>query len=214
MIRRIAGFAGLAGLVATSMTVTLQAQEVAPRSHTTGLLIGFGAQSNVIGHDPSGARSRDSDIGGQSITLGYGFSPRWALQAQIGRAFYKNSDGRNDWAGSMDLDVHRNFRTATSRIVPFALLGVSSRMLAARYPSPTTADATYNGFGAHLMPNLGGGASFYLARSVALRTSATVNVGKFDVRATDGSERSSLRVLSPRLSLGLMLTPGAWTKRK
>ena len=213
MNRRFAGIAGL--LAASGMAATLHAQDVVPRSHTTGLLIGVGAQSNVIGHHPGRERSRDSDIGGQSVTIGYGFSPKWALQAQIGRAFYKNSDGGNDWAGSSDLEVHRNFRSsAASRFVPFALLGVSSRMLAARYPSPTTPGATYNGFGPTILPNLGGGASFYLARSIALRTSASVNVGKFDIRSPNGTESSSLRVLSPRLSLGLLVTPGAWTKRK
>ena len=212
----IAGIAGIAGLIAAaSLAGTLHAQHVVPRSHTTGLLIGVGAQSKVIGQDPGGARSPDSDAGGQSITIGYGFSPRWALQAQIGRAVYKNSDGGNDWSGSADLELHRNFRSsAASRFVPFALVGVSSRTLAARYPSPTTPGATYDGFGPHLLPNLGGGANFYLARSIALRTSASVNVGKFDIRAADGTERAALRVLSPRLSLGLMVSPGAWTRRK
>ena len=212
MNRRFAGIAGL--LAASGMAATLQAQETAPRSHTTGLLIGVGAQSNVIGHYPRGERSRDSDIGGQSITIGYGFSPRWALQAQIGRAFFRNSGGGTDWAGSTDLEVQRNFPSAASRFVPFALVGVSSRTLAARYPSPTTPGATFNGLSSTILPNLGGGASVYLARSIALRTSASVNVGKFNTRSADGTVSSGLHVLTPRLSLGLLVTPGAWTKRK
>jgi hypothetical protein len=207
-------FGSIAVVLALSVAATLHAQSVVPRSHTTGLLIGVGAQSNVIGHSPGSERSRDSNIGGQSLTVGYGFTPTWALQAQIGRAFYKNSGGGTDWAGSIDLEVHRNFRSTASRFVPFALAGVSNRTFAMSGSSPTTPGAAYNGMGFQYLPNVGGGASLFLARSVAIRTSASVNFGKFNATSTDGARSSSFGVMAPRLSLGVLLTPGAWTKQK
>jgi hypothetical protein len=211
MNRRVAGIAGL--VLASSMAVTVQAQDASSRSHTTGLLIGVGAESNVIGQYPGAAPSRDSNIGGQTLTIGYGFTPRWALYGQLGRAFYKNSDGGNDWAGSIDLAVHRHFRSSASRFVPFALAGVSSRTLARSGTSPENPSKTYNGLGFSMMPNVGAGANLYLTRSLALTTSASMNFGKFDNRAAEGTTSSSLRVTTPRLSLGVLLTPGAWVKR-
>jgi hypothetical protein len=211
MGRRIAGIAGL--VVASSMAVSLQAQDIASRSHTTGLLIGFGAESNVIGQYPGAAPSRDSNTGGQMLTIGYGFTPTWALYAQIGRGYYKNSEGGTDWAGSADLAVRRHFRATTSRFVPFALAGVSSRTLASLGTSPTRPGATYNGLSSSTMPNVGAGANMYLARSVALTTSASMNVGRFYGASDHGSRQSSVRVTTPRLSLGVLVAPGAWLKK-
>jgi hypothetical protein len=208
MSRRFAAIAGL--VVASSMAVSLQAQNAAPRAHTTGLLIGVGAESNVIGQYPGASPSRDSNLGGQVLTLGYGFTPRWALQAQIGRAFYKNSAGGNDWAGNIDLGVRRSFRSNASRFVPFALAGVSSRTLASSGSSTANPGTTYNGLSFRYLPNVGAGANVHLARSVALTTSASMNFGRFDSRSADGTTSSSLRVTTPRLNLGVLLTPGAW----
>ena len=211
MNRRIAQVAGL--LVASSIAMSLQAQDVAPRAHTTGLLIGVGAETNVIGQYPGREPGRDANIGGHNLTIGYGFTPRWALYAQVGRAFYKNSAGGDDWAGSIDLAVRRHFRATTSRFVPFALAGVSSRTLALSGSSSANPGTTSNGLGFRYMPNLGAGANLYLARSVALTTSASMNFGKFDSRSADGAASSSLRVTTPRLSLGVLITPGAWLKK-
>jgi len=176
---------------------SLAAQSGSQRTHTTGVLVGIGAEANVISAGPGGGSSTNQHVQGTGVVLGYGVTPSWALYLNAGWGDFLTSSGNTMWAGSVDIGARYHFRPRAGVLVPFLQAGLSNRAFSqdAR-PSSYSAQTTgYLSF--QYLPAFGGGLNVYLRPSLALSGSGMWSA-------------SSKGLATPRLHLGLLLSPGAW----
>jgi hypothetical protein len=85
-------FAGLP-FVCCAVATTLAAQTESTRTHTTGLLLGVGAEANVISTLPGSRSTTNGHVQGKGIVLGYGLTPAWALYMNAGWGDFLTSGG-------------------------------------------------------------------------------------------------------------------------
>ena len=177
--------------------IALAAQSGAPRTHTTGVLVGIGAEANVISAHPGIATSPNQHVPGTGIVLGYGVTPSWALYLNAGWGDFLTSRGNRMWAGSVDIGARYHFRPWAGALVPFLQAGLSNRAFS-QDALPSSYSAQTTGFlSFQYLPAFGGGLNAYLTPSLALSGSGMWSA-------------SSKGLTSPRLHLGLLLSPGAW----
>jgi hypothetical protein len=190
-MRNISGpFAGLVTMIGVASA------SLAAQTHTTGVLLGVGLEANVITAYPGRPSTTNGHVGGKGIVLGYGMTPSWAIYLDAGWGQFLTSGGNTTRAGSADLGARYHFRPRGKIVVPFLQAGISARKLSEDMPS-TTRPPTENLMGSRYLPAFGGGLSAYVMPSAALSGSATWTA------SSDG-------LASPRLHLGLLLSPGAW----
>ena len=182
-----------------AMAATLAAQTEPAKTHTTGLLLGIGAEANVVSTQPGSTSSTNAHVQGKGIVLGYGLTPAWALYLNAGWGEFLTSGGNTTRAGSVDFGTRYHFRPRGSVFVPFLQGGISNHTFSRDVPR-STGTTSVNVMSYRYLPALGGGMNAYVAPSMALSGSATWS-------ATAGG------LASPRMHLGLLLSPGAWRAR-
>jgi hypothetical protein len=185
-------------LVFGASATSLAAQAGSPRTHTTGLLAGFGVEANVISAQPGSVSSSNRHVQGTGIMLGYGVTPAWAVYLNAGWGDFLTSAGNTTVSGSVDLGARYHFRPLAGVLVPFLQGGLSNRAFSQDVPS-SVRPPTVNLMSSRYLPALGGGLNVYLTPSVALSGSGMWSA-------------SSKGLASPRLHLGLLLSPGAWRR--
>ena len=177
---------------------SLAAQAGSPRTHTTGLLVGVGAETNVISAQPGSVSSSNRHVQGTGIMFGYGVTPAWALLLNAGWGEFLTSGGNTTMSGSVDLSARYHFRPQAGVLVPFLQGGLSNRAFSQDVPS-SVRPPTVNLMSSRYLPAFGGGLNVYLTPSLALSGSGMWSA-------------SSKGLASPRLHLGLLLSPGAWRR--
>ena len=189
------------GLLVGMGTITspVVAQSAPTRTHTTGLLLGYGAEANVVSAQPGVASSANQHVGGRGVTLGYGFTRRWALYANAGWGGFLTSGNSSTGVASADVGARYHLPVLARVVVPFLQGGVSSRALSADVMSQRTGQRV-NAMTWQTLPAFGGGANVHVTSSVALSGMSTWSA-------------SSAGVASPRLHLGVLLAPGAWGRK-
>lgn len=177
---------------------SLAAQGGSPRTHTTGLLVGVGAEANVISARPGSVSSSNRHVQGTGIMLGYGVTPTWAVYLDAGWGDFLTSGGNTTVSGSVDLGARYHFRPRAGVLVPFLQGALSNRAFSQDVPS-SVSPPTVNLMSSRYLPAFGGGLNAYLTPSLALSGSGMWSA-------------SSTGLASPRLHLGLLLSPGAWIR--
>lgn len=174
------------------------AQERASRTHTTGLLLGYGTETNVVTSQPGVPSSANEHGVGQGLTLGYGFTRHWAAYINAGGGGFVTTRANRTGVGSVDLGARYHAPTVFRVITPFLQGGLSSRTLS-RDRVDVSTGRVENGIAWRTMPAFGGGANVHVTRGLAVTGMSTWG-------ATSGG------IASPRLHVGVLLLPGAWRR--
>jgi len=174
------------------------AQDRVSRTHTTGLLLGYGTETNVVTTQPGLPSSANEHVVGQGITLGYGFTRQWAAYINAGWGGFETTAANRTGVGSVDLGARYHAPTVLRVITPFLQGGLSSRTLSRDRVDASTGRVE-NGMSWRTMAAFGGGANVHVTRGLAVTGMATWG-------ATSGG------VASPRLHVGVLLMPGAWRR--
>lgn len=186
---------GAAGVVLACLPSLVSAQAAPALTHTTGLLVGYGAEGNVVSKLPGATSSANEHVAGQGITIGYGFTRTWAVYASAGRGSFVTSRGNTTKTGSMDLGARYHLPVVARRVVPFVQGGVSNRAFSADAIDRRTGQA-YSALSWGYFPALGGGANVHLTSAMAISGTSTWTA-------------TSHGLASPRLHAGVLFTPGA-----
>lgn len=184
-----------AGVVLACLPSLVSAQSAPARTHTTGLLVGYGAEGNVVSKLPGATSSANQHVGGQGITIGYGFTRSWAVYASTGWGDFQTSAGNRTGSGSTDLGARYHLPVVARRVVPFVQGGVSNRAFSADVIADRDG-RPYSALSWGYFPALGGGANVHLTSVMAVSGSSTWTA------TSDG-------LASPRLHIGVLFTPGA-----
>lgn len=178
--------------------VAQQGPERVGRTHTTGLLLGYGTEANVITSQPGAASSDNEHVVGHGITLGYGFTRRWAAYLNAGWGGFETTAGNRTGAGSIDVGARYHLPTVGRVITPFLQGGLTSRTLSSDILNSRTG-AVDNAMGWRTMPAFGGGANVHVTRSLAISGMSTWGA-------------TSTGIANPRVHLGVLLLPGTWRR--
>ncbi|QJR37634.1 outer membrane beta-barrel protein [Gemmatimonas groenlandica] len=178
--------------------VAQQRPERVERTHTTGLLLGYGTETNVITSQPGAASSDNEHVVGHGITLGYGFTRRWAAYLNAGWGGFETTAGNRTGAGSIDLGARYHLPTVGRVISPFLQGGLASRALSVDALNSRTGFVD-NVLGWRSMAAFGGGANVHVTRSLAISGMSTWGA------TSDG-------IANPRVHLGVLLLPSAWRR--
>ncbi len=174
------------------------AQERVTRTHTTGLFVGYGTETNVVTSRPGASSSSNEHVVGQGLTLGYGFTRQWAAYLSAGWGGFETTASNRTSVGSVDLGARYHLPTVGRRITPFLQGGIANRSLSADLPDARTG-AVGNALSWSTMAAFGAGANVHVTRSIAVSGMSTWG-------ATSGG------IANPRIHLGIMLLPGAWRR--
>jgi len=198
----------LALVIATPALAQSTTDPVA-RTHTSRLSLGLGVNGTAIKGD--GADEGRSG-GGLSFSLGWGFTPKIALVADLAGASMDAGDGERYGLGHGDLTARFSFPRAEHAFVPFVEAGLTGRAAVERdvtivddQGNPQTGDLSISGTGF----TLGGGAQYFLTPSLALGASLKWTTGEFS-RATFQNttvEGYKTDANSTRFTLGLSWHP-------
>lgn len=165
------------------------------RTHTTGLLLGYGVEENVVSTRPGASSASNQHVGGRGVTLGYGFTRNWTSYANVGWGDFLTSGGNRTSVGSADLGVRYHLPVVGRVAVPFLQGGVSSRTFSADAVDFRTGQP-FSAASGRTLPAFGGGANVHVSPSVAVSGMSTWSA-------------SRQGLASPRLHLGVLFTPGA-----
>ncbi len=182
----------------SSLALPAAAQERVARTHTTGLLLGYGTEANVVTSQPGVRSTANEHVVGQGLTLGYGFTRRWAAYINAGWGGFETTRSNRTGVGSVDLGARYHAPTVFRVITPFLQGGLSSRTLSRDRVDASTG-LVENGMSWRTMTAFGGGANLHVTRSFAVTGMSTWG-------ATSGG------IASPRLHVGVLLLPGAWRR--
>lgn len=182
----------------SALALPALAQERVSRTHTTGLLIGYGTETNVVTTQPGVPSSANEHVVGQGITLGYGFTRQWAAYINAGWGGFETTRSNRTGVGSVDLGARYHAPTVLRVITPFLQGGLSSRTLSRDRVDASTGRVE-NGMSWRTMAAFGGGANVHVTRGLAVTGMSTWG-------ATSGG------IASPRLHVGVLLMPGAWRR--
>jgi hypothetical protein len=172
----------------------------AQKAGGTGGFIGAGLEGNEIAAAPGAVSRENASVTGASLTLGYGFTPTWALYAHIGKANFVSAEGNQTWAGSFGIGVRAHVRSFSPTVVPFLQAGIANRVLSRDYAFSGSTQATMSG---HYLSSAGAGVNVRVLPGIALSGSTLWSAGRF----SDASGQS-FRITKPLLQLGLVLSPG------
>lgn len=174
------------------------AQERAGRTHTTGLMLGYGTETNVVTSQPGVPSTANEHVVGQGLTLGYGFTRQWAAYINAGWGGFQTTGGNRTGVGSVDIGARYHAPTVFRVITPFLQGGLSSRTLS-RDRLEASTGRVEDGMSWRTLAAFGFGANVHVTRSLALTGMSTWG-------AMSGG------IASPRLHVGVTLLPGAWRR--
>ena len=181
------------------------------KAQTSRLFLGLGVNGATLKGD--GADEGRSG-GGLSFSLGWGFTPKIALVADLAGASMDGGDGERYGLGHADLAARFSLARAGHAFVPFVEAGLTGRAAVQRdvtilddQGNPQTGDLSISGTGF----TLGGGAQYFVAPSLALGASLKWTTGQFS-RATFQNttvEGYEIDANSTRFTFGLSWYPMA-----
>jgi hypothetical protein len=164
-----------------------------------GGFIGVGLERNEIATAPGAVSRENASVTGASLTLGYGFTPTWALYAHVGKGNFVTSAGDQTWAGSFGIGVRAHLRAIGPTVVPFLQAGIANRVLSRDFAFLGNTEATMS---SRYLPSAGAGVNLRVLPSLALSGSTLWSAGSF----SDAAGRS-FRVTKPLLHLGVVFSP-------
>jgi hypothetical protein len=158
-------------------------------------MLGFGVDGNVVSTRPGAVSTSNEHVGGRGVTIGYGFTPRWAAYGHVGWGGFLTSGGNRTGVGSADVGARYHLPMLARVVVPFVQAGVSSRSFSSDVYS-TRAGQMVSVLSWQTLPAFGGGANVRLSPNVALSGMSTWGA-------------STAGLASPRLHLGVLLSTGS-----
>ncbi len=166
-------------------------------SRTKGLFIGLDAEGNGLQTNMAGSSVESG--AGAGVVLGYGFTRRLSLYADVSDAQMNATAGGTYMLGNADFGARVHFRSGHV-IVPFIELGATARQV-----STTQSGVTYtaNGIGG----SAGLGFNIYFMRAVALSTAADWSMGNINNYQVDNLVGSSVSAMTARVHVGLVWFP-------
>ena len=167
-------------------------------SRTKGLFIGLDAEGNGLQTNIAGSSVESG--AGAGVVLGYGFTRRLSLYADVSDAQMNATAGGTYMLGNADFGARVHFRSGHV-IVPFIELGATARQV-----STTQSGVTYtaNGIGG----SAGLGFNIYFMRAVALSTAADWSMGNINNYQVDNLVGgSSVSAMTARVHVGLVWFP-------
>jgi hypothetical protein len=208
MLRSIRYLALILASTATFASVA-SAQGGAPRSNTTGLLLGAALSGAAI--DSDDFESEPSSGGGIELQLGWGFSPLFTLLMAGNGAVLDSEDGDDEFVlVHFDLLARFNFRSPGNAFVPYVEGGISARVagqddvLLEDEDEPVNLEISGAGF------TLGGGFHYFVTPALALGANLRITSGEFDTIKIDNitvDDAFEIDATSTRLNLGLTWYP-------
>jgi Outer membrane protein beta-barrel domain len=171
-------------------------------SRSDKFFIGFGIDGNGMSTNQSGSNRVNESGGGGSLTLGWGFSPRWSIYGEMSGADMKADGGGTYGLAHVDLGARVHFRAGPNTVVPFLQFGVTGRGMSQNYLGN---DLRASGGGV----SFGGGLNAHINPAMAFSTAVTWTVGKFSSYQVNGVSvgGGSVDATSARLHLGLVFFP-------
>ena len=196
-------------LVTATPAMAQSVTDPSAKAQTSRLSLGVGVNGTAIkGDDADEGRSG----GGLSFSLGWGFTPRIAVVADLAGASMDAGGEERYGLGHADLAARFSFPRAEHAFVPFVEAGLTGRAAVQRnvtivddQGNPQTGDLSISGTGF----TLGGGAQYFVAPSLALGASLKWTTGEFS-RATFQNttvEGYKIGANSTRFTLGLSWHP-------
>jgi len=190
----------LAGTVMTLFLAALPAAaqlEEGPRTSPTGLSVGLFGSSASLTLVEDGSTSFG---GGMGLSLGYGFTPGFALHASTSGALLKPSAGDSQLLGHVDLEARFTFADEARAWAPHLALGVGARTASQGPLDDGNGPTEWHG-----NPGLtaGGGLSYFLTPAVSLDLALRYSFGnlkRMSCPEGEGTVRSC--ATSTRLNLG------------
>lgn len=187
-----------------STTAAQRAEDMVPRSTSTGFFIGFGLEGNGLVPTGNGFASATESGAGGGLVIGYGFNPRWSLYGTFSGASMESVDFVGNYGlGHFDLGTRIHFLAGEHRVVPFIQAGLSGRAMSADFASGfRTTRITASGAGLAF----GGGLNAHFTPRFAFSGGVTWMVGDFTKYEVNGVDigGSSMGATSARVHLGLI----------
>jgi opacity protein-like surface antigen len=189
----------LACALAVAAASPAMAQSTDPefvRSNTSGLMIGLGLNGSAISGDDFSSETESG--GGLDLEFGWGFTPQFALVADLSGASIDSQDAGSYTLGHFDLAARYSFAKSSRALIPYLEAGVTGRAV-------SQDDATLSGAGF----SFGGGAQYFLAPSWSLGASLKWTAGKFTQAEVDGETIDDLDIqaTSARFRMGVSWYP-------
>jgi hypothetical protein len=180
----------------------------APRSNTTGLLLGAALSGASI--DSDDIESEPSSGGGFELQLGWGFTPLFTLLAAANGSVLESDNVDDRFVlVHFDLLARFSFRSPNNAFVPYVEGGISGRVAgqedAVLDDEDDRVDLELSGGGF----TLGGGFHYFVTPVLALGANLRVTAGEFDTIKFGNVSVEGLEIdaTSTRLSLGLTWYP-------
>lgn len=121
---RAALCATISALFVSALPATVQAQD---KSRSQGFFVGGGYEGNGVVFEDQDSSESGAGFG---VTVGYGFTPNFALYGQFSGASIESDEGDDYGLGHFDFGARVHFLAPAHRVVPFVQAGISSRALA------------------------------------------------------------------------------------
>lgn len=194
--------AALAAIVLSAAPVAAQTPAA---SSTKGFFIGAHLNGSEVTFDEADFEEESSNGGGLGLQLGYGFTPQFALFADLTAAGLEDETA----FGHFDFGVRYAFTSPTRRWVPSIDAAITGRVLArddAEFEGET-ADVELFGGGF----TLGVGLQYYTAPSWAIGAAVKWTSGEFDSFRVDNVTIDGLEIdaTSTRFNIGVTWFPQA-----
>ena len=154
---------------------------------------------------PSGGSSTESGAG-LGLLVGYGFTPTWALYANLSGDNMTAIDGSTFGLGHFDVGMRAHFLTGSHVVVPFVQAGLSAKGEAVTFSNRTgNHDFTASGMGV----GFGGGLNIHVRPALAISAGVTWSVGDFTNYTLDKQTvpGTSLSATSARVHVGIIWFP-------
>lgn len=194
-------------LVLGSSTAALS--QAAPRSKTTGFMLGLGLNGSSIKFEDDDEADSGS---GATLQLGYGFTKRFTGMIDLSGVVLDGDAGEGEVSlAQVFLAGRFNFGSEAARWRPFADVGFGARGLGrqnVQVCDPTCANHDYSFTGGSFM--FGGGVSFYATRKLAITGALNWGLGEFSEATMDNVTVSGFEAdaTTARLNLGISWFPG------
>jgi opacity protein-like surface antigen len=206
MSRHVIAAAALALLAGALPAAAQSPAPAGPRSNTQGFMVGAHLSGTSLSFE-----GEDSETGGGAgLALGYGFSPRWMLIANLDLAKVDVGDpeiGGSYGLGHFDLGVRYSFANPARSYVPWLSASVGARTASGEVEDGAdTFDVSLSGASF----TGGAGVQFHFTPKVALDLGLLVSGGKFSTLKIDDTSLDiddASNSTSARLNIGIKFFP-------
>jgi len=176
------------------------------KSASAKFFVGADLEVAALVTTPTGSLSTTESGPGLGLVLGYGFTPIWAVYANLSGADMSDVDGNSFGLGHFDVGLRAHFLSGPHIVVPFVQAGLSRRGIAQTFTTRfEQRDATASGAGL----GFGGGLNVHVRPALAISAGVTWSVGHF-ANFTENKQTvtgESVRATTARVHVGIVWFP-------